>query len=428
MKPTTVWSLIKPYLTIKNIIFLFIVIYSVSPFVSQITSRFATTYAYMLMVVAMVALVFGTCRLNNIHRLVFLITPFVLFELLEPFTTDEKNILLVGYRILLFMLPVCMGFYLKTNDFPLKLYTAVTVGIFVITTVTTYIGCIRNPGAARTLATTATSQDPIAVYYNYQNIGGYTFVYSAVLLYPALIIAFKRRRFHLAVSLIGTIMLLMVSAKSAYALSLTLLIMTTTLYFIKRDLSRDGFIKLAFGLLIAIAFFSSVIVALLTYIGNMTGNEEMTEKMVAIFSGKDALEGLEDKRSTLYWFSFRLFLRNPVFGTMPTGYHITGGHSFILDSLAHYGLVGAAILFFLYRAIYNEFYRPFSDKAGYGFVIYSFLMPLGLSVVNTGMWQQNLCVFMPMFLMAIYGKEFAPESAIPKYPRASAAKLRKKEG
>ena len=113
---------------------------------------------------------------------------------------------------------------------------------------------------------------------------------------------------------------------------------------------------------------------------------------------------------------------------MPTGYHITGGHSFILDSLAHYGLVGAAILFFMYRAIYNEFYRPFSDKAGYGFVIYSFLMPLGLSVVNTGMWQQNLCVFMPMFLMAIYGKEFAPESAIPKYPRASAAKLRKKEG
>ena len=43
------------------------------------------------MVVAMVALVFGTCRLNNIHRLVFLITPFVLFELLETFTTDEKN-------------------------------------------------------------------------------------------------------------------------------------------------------------------------------------------------------------------------------------------------------------------------------------------------------------------------------------------------
>ena len=147
-------------------------------------------------------------------------------------------------------------------------------------------------------------------------------------------------------------------------------------------MSRDGFIKLAFGLLIAIAFFSSVIVALLTYIGNMTGNEEMTEKMVAIFSGKDALEGLEDKRSTLYWFSFRLFLRNPVFGTMPTGYHITGGHSFILDSLAHYGLVGAAILFFMYRAIYNEFYRPFSDKAGYGFVIYSFLMPLS-SVLRT---------------------------------------------
>ena len=404
MKPTTVWSLIKPYLTIKNIIFLFIVIYSVSPFVSQITSRFATTYAYMLMVVAMVALVFGTCRLNNIHRLVFLITPFVLFELLETFTTDEKNILLtIGGTI------TCSG-----NTMVLK---SRLCG-----------GRIRNPGAARTLATTATSQDPIAVYYNYQNIGGYTFVYSAVLLYPALIIAFKRRRFHLAVSLIGTIMLLMVSAKSAYALSLTLLIMTTTLYFIKRDLSRDGFIKLAFGLLIAIAFFSSVIVALLTYIGNMTGNEEMTEKMVAIFSGKDALEGLEDKRSTLYWFSFRLFLRNPVFGTMPTGYHITGGHSFILDSLAHYGLVGAAILFFMYRAIYNEFYRPFSDKAGYGFVIYSFLMPLGLSVVNTGMWQQNLCVFMPMFLMAIYGKEFAPESAIPKYPRASAAKLRKKEG
>ena len=185
MKTNTLKFLLKPYLTIKNIIFIFIIIYTVSPFVAQVTSTFLKTYFYMAIVVLAVALVFGTCRLKNISELVFLIAPFLLFEMLEVNTTDESNILIVGYRVLLFFLPVCVGYYIKTNNVPIKIYTVVTVLVYFITAITTYFGCMRNPGAARTLATIASSQDPIAVFYNWQNIGGYSFVYSAVLLYPA---------------------------------------------------------------------------------------------------------------------------------------------------------------------------------------------------------------------------------------------------
>ena len=427
MKTNTLKFLLKPYLTIKNLIFIFIIIYTVSPFVAQVTSTFLKTYFYMAIVVLAVALVFGTCRLKNISELVFLIAPFLLFEMLEVNTTDESNILIVGYRVLLFFLPVCVGYYIKTNNVPIKIYTVVTVLVYFITAITTYFGCMRNPGAARTLATIASSQDPIAVFYNWQNIGGYTFVYSAVLLYPALIIAFKRRKFHLVISLLGTAMLFMVSIQAEYALSLTLLIFTTSLYFIKRDLSRDGFIKIAVILIITVVFFSSVLVALMNYVGTVTGNEEMTEKMVAIFSGNDALDELDDNRASLYWFSFNLFLTHPLFGTFPTGYHVTGGHSFILDTLAHYGLVGATLLFLMYRGIFKVFYYPFSDRDGYGFVIYSFLLPIGLSTVNTGMWLQNLCIFMPMFLMMIYGKDFVETKRIPKYPREKPAIMKQKE-
>lgn len=426
MKANTFKSVLKKYVTLKNFIFLFIIIYTIAPFVSQITSRFFTTYFYMGIVVVAVFLVFGACRLQNVNDLVFLVLPFIAFELLEMSISDEKSILLVGYRALLFIMPLCLGYYLKKNDFPIAVYVAVTLVTYAITAVTTIVGCMQNPGAARILATIKTSDDPLLVYFNWANIGGYSFVYAAVLLYPATIIAFKRRRIRLIFALIPAVLLFTMSIQAEYALSLTLLVFTSALFFIKRNLTQKGFFRLAVLFFATIIFFSSMLVALLNYVGRMTGNEEMTQKLTAIFSGQDSLNSLEDNRFSLYMYSLDLFIKNPIFGTYFSGNHVTGGHSFILDSLAHYGVVGAVLLFLMYRAIYKTFYQPFCEKDGYGFVIYAFLLPPILSFINTGMWLFNLCFFMPLFLMAIYGKDFSEKRLGAKYPRPAKNKWKEK--
>ena len=426
MKANTLKSVLKKHVTVKNFIFLFIIIYTIAPIVSQITSTFFTTYFYMAIVVTAVFLVFGACRLQNINDLVFLVLPFIAFEMLEMLITDEKSILLVGYRALLFIMPLCLGYYIKKNDFPVAVYVGVTIATYAITAITTVVGCMQNPGAARILATIKTSDDPLLVYFNWANIGGYSFVYSAVLLYPAAIIAYKRRKIRLIVALIPAVMLFTMSVQAEYALSLTLLVFTSALFFIKRNLTQKGFIRLAVFLLLAVVFFSSLFVALMNYVGRMTGNEEMTQKLTAIFSGQDSLNSLEDDRLSLYMYSVDLFIKNPLFGTFFSGNHVTGGHSFILDSLAHYGAVGAVLLFLMYRAIYKTFYQPFCEKDGYGFVIYAFLLPVILSLVNTGMWLGNICFFMPLFLIAIYGKDFSEKRLSAKYPRPAKDRWKEK--
>ena len=104
--------------------------------------------------------------------------------------------LYTGYQVLLFLLPACIGFYLATHRFFVDFFAVFLILAVCVTCMTTIIGCIAHPDAARVLATTKSSQDPLAILYEMQNIGGYGFVYSTVLLYPFVILAYKMKKLH----------------------------------------------------------------------------------------------------------------------------------------------------------------------------------------------------------------------------------------
>jgi hypothetical protein len=105
----------------------------------------------------------------------------------------------------------------------------------------------------------------------------------------------------------------------------------------------------------------------------------------------------------LYRLSFTTFLQHPLFGTFLSGGGGVGGHSYILDILGRYGLLGATLLYFMYRKIYYYFVAPFKDKPGYGFVLWTFLQAILLSVLNPGMWLNVLTLIVPIFVCNIYG-------------------------
>lgn len=402
------WDKVKNYLkklNYKCFVFIFMLLFGIMPILPRAVSSYLTTYSYMLLVVLAVLFTFVVCRLSRVKEFILFLLPFVLYELIVLLVNQSSDVLLAGYQVLLFILPVCLGFYLVSHAFFEGLYTSTMVVGYFVTGITTIIGCMRYPDAPRVLATTATSQDPTAILYNWMNIGGYNFVYSLVLLYPFVVLAFKMKRLHIVPTVLLTLLVYAVVINAAYTYAFMLLMLSTLLFFIPRGTSLKRFILLMIAFALAVFLFRATVAAILTAVGDFIGNSSMTDKMNALFLGKDAVENFDDDRGALYMLSVNTFLKNPLFGTMFSGRAVTGGHSFILDSLARYGLVGGVLMIGMYRGIFRTFIAPLKQKEGYSLLFWTFLQPILLSAVNTGMWLDNLCLYTPILVCVIYGHE-----------------------
>ena len=109
--------------------------------------------------------------------------------------------------------------------------------------------------------------------------------------------------------------------------------------------------------------------------------------------------------------SFNSFLTHPIFGGMFESV-VIGGHSYILDTIAQYGAFGLFALIFIYRAIYIKFFMRYKNKSGYGFVFWTFLQAIILSLVNTRMWIEVLTLFIPLIFAYVDQKGNKYENAL----------------
>ena len=415
-------------LNIKCFVFGYILMMMVMPIVQRATSDYLSTYFYMIIVVCTVLFSFIACSIGNVREYMLFLGPFVAYEMIVMLSKNNPDVTLAGYQVLLFLLPACIGFYLVTNRCFVELHTVLLVTIIMLTCVTTTIGCINNPNAARVLATTATSQDPTAIIYDWQNIGGYGFVYSTVLLYPFMILAFKMKKLHIAFVVVFTALIYYMVIQASYTYALMLLMMSMLLFFIKRDITLKRFILLMVGFVLVVLLFRVAIAALFSWFGELIGNQSMVDKVNAAFLGKDAVDNFDDDRGALYQLSVDLFLKHPLLGSLAGGSKVTGGHSFILDSFALYGLLGGALLVLMYVGIYRTFFLPLKGKPGYVIIFWAFMQPIMLSVINTGMWLDNLCLYTPLLACAIYGGDVYLNIVKPKpVPQIPVNVLRKKD-
>ncbi len=387
----------------KRILFAFMLAYSIAPILSRAVSTFLTTYFYMLLVVLTLFIAIFSERQASFDQYVFLLIPFLAYQLLT-YLTRTSSLVIWGYSIMLFILPVTMGYYLMNQGkkHSIKLSKALLFWIFV-TIVTTIIGLIRYPLAARILATFDSSQDAELILYNWNNIGGYDFVYTLVLLYPLLILAFKQKRISGIVTAILSVSIGVVIVLSEYTIALLLFLMTSVLFLFRRKLSLGNMTAfIAIGLLMII-FFSDLFSGLLLWLADLFEDRAFFhERLTALAGGITGLESSESNRLELYRESVSNFLKNPIFGTMFSGRPSGGGHSQILDALSNYGLVGAALIVLMYRQMYVHFIRKHKTSDGYGYVIWFFIQSIFLSTINTGFWFEVLALYGPLILGLIY--------------------------
>ena len=406
-------------LTQQTIIFLItvIILYSVTAIVPRLISTYFTTYFYLAVMGLCLLLLLISRGKKSIDEYVILIIPFLFWYALmylvsKPSLTDWV------YKIILDFIPIVIGLYvLKRCDHALvRVFSVVIIVAIVATMITTYTGIQTYPDAARYLATVSNPNDSLFVKYNMANIGGYEFIYTVCLLYPVAIYAYKKRRINAFFMFAISASILILVIESSYTTAFLMWFVSSILLFFKREFKAQFLILIAVVAVLIFAVFADYISDGLRFLSTKIDNKDMSERLRDLAGGREGLAKSEDPRWEQWMRSITDFIKYPLLGNMTSA---GGGHSFILDTLAEYGLLGATLVGIMYTIIFRKFFLPFKTAKGYGYVVWSFIQTLILSLVNTGMWLYVLCLFMPTLFAFIdkgerknegsLGREFDPE-------------------
>ena len=393
-------------LNILDFLLILIMLYTVAPIVSRFISSYLTTYVYMLVIVAAVALLLLCRGMKSINDCILMLVPFLIWKLMAFFMV-KSDLITWGYGALLDLVPILAGYYMMTccDEDKNKFFMWLIIAVFAVTLITTVIGCIQHEGAARYLATVEKPNEAEAVLYGWLNLGGYQFVYMTVLLHPIVVLAYKKGKIKKWMAIVCSVAVFVLAIYSEYTTALLLTLFTCVLYFFKKDLKPKQLIGLTVAAILMFTVFSELFSRFLTWLAEIIGSDTIALRLEALAGGKTGIENSEDNRIALYEASIKTFFKNPLLGTFLNGGGVGGGHSFILDFAAQFGLVGIVLLVCMYRIIYRFAFAKYKGQEGYGYVLWIFLQTMLLSTINTGMWLPILMLFVPILLRTIYAED-----------------------
>lgn len=227
--------------------------------------------------------------------------------------------------------------------------------------VTTILAGATDPEAARSLVEMAAYGDHYnMVRVQQSGVASYGLIHSLPFAFPLLVCNLKEARNTLhKVLYIGIIAVLyFMIMKSYFATSL---ILSTFSILIALMLSKNSQINLLIGIIalpmILLFWNDEFAVEVLTGISQMFEHTAIQAKITDIIQSIDlqAAEGQLKGRMDLYSISWNTFFANPLFGNPDVG--AIGGHAYLVDRLAHYGLIGTiplvVFLFSMLAKIYT---------------------------------------------------------------------------
>ena len=302
--------------------------------------------------------------------------------------------------------PLC-GFYI-INNFSKKQIKNVlyVIGIlFLITIYTTCVGCIEFPNAARMLASSKEENEELEVLYHSMNIGGFMFVYTVLLIAPLLVYLFKNHNLIIKiVAIVSYLSLFILAIITEYTTALLLVTISALLFFLSKRyyLKKEHLVVIGILSVVAIAFNGLLIRAFVSLSG-IAESEQISERVhdISIFISGSGIDKSSDlgQRTLAFSKSIDLFLNNILFGA---GVQHGGGHSYILDTLAQYGLIGLGILIAIFKRMYMIYISPHSGTNAYVFVLALYVMNLIQCALNTTNSIFVLCFVLPLFMSVYY--------------------------
>ena len=313
-------------LTSRVILFSLILAYSIMPIISRVISDYLTTYFYLLIVLFTFFTILFCKGKFSFNKYSQILLPFILFQALT-LITNTGSIAMWVYQVLLFLLPIVLAYYLLyENPQYIPLLCNVMFIIFIVTIITTISGLTIYPSASRILASTDSSQDVAAVIFNWKNIGGYDFVYTLVLLYPLVILAFKQKKLPVVLTAIIVAAIFTVILMAQYTTALLLFIVSSFLFLFKRELTVKNTVIFSICGILCVLIFNSVFSDLLIWLADQLNSFTFKERLISLAGGTEGLESSEGGRIYLWRNSLNTFLSSPIFGIVFKKEYRIGGH------------------------------------------------------------------------------------------------------
>lgn len=364
-----------------------------------ILALYMNTYVAMVLMVFLVAAVLLSVKP---YRLSMSLTTIVIIYLAMTFLRDYVNNAQFVYNLwsrFLDFAPIVIGLQLVLNkaDKVVKKIVPVIIITYTVTAITTYIGLETFPDASRILAT---GEDHYLTYYKY-NIGGFGFIYSLVVLHPMIVCVLRRK--NKILSILFTLCAGLCIFKSAYTTATLLFLASCVVYLFPLHGDMTKAKKWIRVIVIGLVFLLFLAPELLEALAEWDLLESSSKKLKDIAeilrsgSGPSSTSSAS-AREEVYNKSVQAFVSSPIFGNVPFGSVNSGGHSFLLDSMADWGIFGGIMVAAVYLSFRGAFKTVASGSSVYYFSVASLGLAAILGVLNPELWTMELGLAIPLMM------------------------------
>ena len=328
---------------INSICILYITVWAISP-----PLAFGTTYRLLLLFSMTILTMINFQKIIQSKITVWVVT-YILVTGFVNYHYGEVTLFLrnIQLYIFLFLLIIFDIFKDKFSSKNLHIIFLITILLLTLWNFLSIRILADNTHASRALAKSFEGAEELTN----QGIGGFSSVYSQVILIVPILALIRYKNTTTKLRLVYVVYLVSVSIlflKAGYSLAVLITLFSLYLYIIAKELNKvhtiTNLILLGFIVLIFNYFFAEIISVLL----DITEGTSFYNKVrdIAISLSEEASIGTVDGRMERYQRSIRLFIESPVWGQLDI--KDIGKHSQILDNFAQYGLfLGMLFLYFV---------------------------------------------------------------------------------
>lgn len=323
---------------------------------------------------------------------------YVLDNILRSPGTGFVDVVLSLMRFYIWPVSVFLIYKYKSYNIALHLLIVFLIGM-TISMITTYLGNIEHPGVSRAMAHLHSDGEAnLSRFYQSLNIGGFDFIYHLPFLAPLMIYLFKKSsKWWLKVLALGGLTVLALTIYEAqYTTALVLSAVSITLIFLPEKVDMKKMVFYYFILLFLLYFFASSVSLFLGQMSEKTEVSVYTERLGNIselFAGEDLSGNDANNRLLLYQKSINSFVQNPFMGSSSS----FGGHSFILDMLGGYGLLGLIVAICGLYNLYKNSVRRYRSRSIYVFSVYLFVLQCAVGILNPVFAIEVFLLLIPLF-------------------------------
>lgn len=384
-----------------NICLILIVLY-LSHNIIPAVGAFMPSIAYFGLFVLVIIISGNYICLNNSKRFSILsVLPVYSVSILQivlyVFTGSFSAVPMYVYGVLQVLILGCTAMYVIDNHGykGAKFIVYFIIVAFVITAITTYFGCITYEHPSRYMA--AHSSGMLYELYTKSNIGSFSFAYQLVLINPLIVYLTKEKKIPFIIG-IGVILFIGIVLIEMEYTSAVILYIVSSIFLLSGKLTKKKIVAFVVIICLLIVFGSEFLGSVLDKIASAIDNPIFSSRLQYLsgsLTGTDVGNISESgDRLARYMRSISIFFDTWTLGNW-TGN--SGGHSYIFDTIAVYGLLGILAIIIMYRRIYTLYIRPFKNTTIFPYIYFVYLMGIFMAVINPKPFPFIFIFVIPLF-------------------------------